>query len=99
MHTRLRELRMERGVSPRKQIRVQNCGRSVSNSDGQCVRFTRQVWRLRKSIGNLRLQFLPAVCTTSKAKTRFPAFIAYTRWAVIYGRTLNELLSLYGIPL
>src|SRR5438309_9261257 len=38
-----------------KQMRVQNCGRSVSNSDGHCVRFTRQVWRLRKSIGNLRL--------------------------------------------
>jgi hypothetical protein len=36
--------------------------------------------RLRKSIGNLRLWFLPAVCTTSKAKIGFPAFTAGTRW-------------------
>ena len=41
-----------------KQILVQNCGRSVSNSDGH------------------RLYVL----------------------ALIYGRTINELLSLYGIP-
>jgi hypothetical protein len=36
-------------------MHMRNGGRSVDNSHGCCAMFTQQVWRLRKSTGNLRL--------------------------------------------
>jgi Phage integrase family len=63
------------------------------------VRFTQQVWPLRKSTGNPLLRLLPAVFTASKAKIRFPSIHRLYALARIYRRTVNELLSLYGIPL
>jgi hypothetical protein len=64
--------------------------------EGRCATFTRQVWCLRKS--NRQPAFVIRLHNI-ESKNKIPSIHRLYAMALIYRRSLNELLSLYGIPL
>jgi len=81
-----------------KQMRVQNCGQFVSNLDGRCVRFTRQV-ALAKRHRQPAFVIAPSRLHGIESKNKIPSIHRLYALALIYGKTLKEVVSLYGIPL
>jgi hypothetical protein len=63
------------------------------------MRFTRQVWHLRKSTGKLRFVIPLSRLHGIECKNNIPSIHRLYALALIYRRTLNEILPLYGIPL
>jgi hypothetical protein len=75
---------------------VQDCGRFVSNSDGHV--HTASV-ALAKKHRQPAFEIAPSRLHGIERNNKIPSIHRLYSLARIYGRTLNELLSLYGIPL
>ena len=90
-------VRSWRSVGSGKQIPVQNCGRSVGNSDYPFRDVYAASLDIAEQCRQPAFEIAPSRLHEIESKNMIPSIHRLHALALIYRRTMNELLSLYGI--